>query len=104
MTPWTMWPVLGQPVYVSPERSSRNANSAADMASEGERRALLLRMGTGPSAWAYLDTLARAARMPRNALKPKLEALEQEGLIASTRAPAGLRYRLTADGRRVRAG
>jgi DNA-binding MarR family transcriptional regulator len=61
-------------------------------------------MGTGPSAWAYLDTLARAARMSRNALEPKLEALEQEGLIASTRAPAGLRYRLTGDGRRIRAG
>jgi len=104
MTPWTLWPALGQPVYVNPGGSSRNADSGAVFASEGERRALLLRMGTGPSAWAYLDTLARAARMSRNALRPKLEALEQEGLIASMRAPAGLRYRLTGDGRRIRAG
>ena len=77
---------------------------------EGERRALLLRialllrMGTGPTAWAYLDTLARAARMSRKALGPKLEALEQEGLVASKEAPAGVRYRLTDEGRRVRAG
>jgi DNA-binding MarR family transcriptional regulator len=83
---------------------SRNTDSGAIFESDGERRALLLRMGTGPTAWAYLDTLARAARMSRNALKPKLEALEQEGLVASKRAPAGLRYRLTDDGRRVRAG
>jgi predicted ArsR family transcriptional regulator len=104
VTPWTMWPALGQPVYVSPGALNGNANSGAVLASEVERRALLLRMGTGPTAWAYLDTLARAARMSRNALKPKLEALEQEGLVASTNAPAGLRYRLTEDGRRVRAG
>lgn len=71
---------------------------------EGERRALLLRMGTGPSAWAYLDTLARAARMSRDALRPKFEALEQEGLVESRSAPAGVRYRLTDRGRRVRAG
>jgi predicted ArsR family transcriptional regulator len=83
---------------------SRNANSGAVFENEGERRALLLRMGTGPAAWAYLDTLARSARMSRDALRPKLEALEQEGLVASKRAPAGLRYRLTDDGRRVRAG
>jgi predicted ArsR family transcriptional regulator len=83
---------------------SRNANSGAIFESEGERRALLLRMGTGPTAWAYLDTLARSARMSRDALRPKLEALEQEGLVDSKRAPAGLRYRLTDDGRRVRAG
>jgi DNA-binding MarR family transcriptional regulator len=61
-------------------------------------------MGTGPTACAYLDTLARSARMSRDALTPKLEALEQEGLVDSKRAPAGLRYRLTDDGRRVRAG
>jgi DNA-binding MarR family transcriptional regulator len=72
--------------------------------SDAERRALLLRMGTGPSAWAYVDTLARAARMSRETLRPKLEALEQEGLVTSTKAPVGLRYRLTDDGRRVRAG
>jgi predicted ArsR family transcriptional regulator len=83
---------------------SRNANSGASFESEGERRALLLRMGTGPTAWAYLDTLARSARTSRNALRPKLEALEQEGLVASKRAPAGPRYRLTDEGRRVRAG
>jgi DNA-binding transcriptional ArsR family regulator len=71
---------------------------------EGERRALLLRMGTGPTAWAYLDTLARAARMSRKALRPKLEALEEEGLVASNEAPAGVRYRLTDEGRRLRAG
>ena len=83
---------------------SRNANSGSIFESEGERRALLLRMGTGPTAWVYLDTLARSARMSRDALRPKLEALEQDGLIASKIAPAGLRYRLTDDGRRVRAG
>jgi DNA-binding MarR family transcriptional regulator len=81
-----------------------NTISDAVFESDGERRALLLRMGTGPTAWAYLDTLARAARMSRSARKPKLDALEQEGLVASTKAPAGLRYRLTEDGRRVRAG
>ena len=84
--------------------SSRSATLAAIFEDEGERRALLLRMGTGPTAWAYLDTLARAARMSREALRPKLEALEQEGLVASTSAPAGLRYRLTEGGRRLRAG
>jgi predicted transcriptional regulator len=83
---------------------SRKANSGAIFESEDERRALLLRMGTGPTAWAYLDTLVRSARMSRDALRPKLEALEQEGLVVSKRAPAGLRYRLTDDGRRVRAG
>jgi predicted ArsR family transcriptional regulator len=61
-------------------------------------------MGTGANAWAYLDTLARSARTSRNALRPKLEALEREGLVDSKRAPVGLRYRLTDDGRRVRAG
>jgi DNA-binding HxlR family transcriptional regulator len=71
------WPALGQPVYLRP----------------------LLRMGSGPKAWAYLDTLARSARVSRDTLKPKLEALEQEGFVASTKAPAGLRYQLTEDGR-----
>jgi DNA-binding IclR family transcriptional regulator len=71
---------------------------------DAERRALLLRMGTGPRAWAYLDTLARAARMSREALRPMLEALQREGLVTSMMAPAGLRYRLTDEGRRVRAG
>jgi DNA-binding MarR family transcriptional regulator len=98
-----VWPALGQPVYVSPGPLNGNANSAV-FASEAERRALLLRMGSGAAAWAYLDTLARAAGMSRTAVKRKLEALEQEGLVASTKAPAGLRYRLTEDGRRVRAG
>jgi predicted transcriptional regulator len=83
---------------------SRNANSGAILESEGERRALLLRMGTGPTAWAYLDTLARSARMSGTALGPKLEALEQEGLVTSKTAPAGPRYRLSDEGRRVRAG
>jgi predicted ArsR family transcriptional regulator len=83
---------------------SRSGSSAAIFEDESENRALLLRMGTGPTAWAYLDTLARAARMSRNALRPKLEALEQEGLVASREAPAGARYRLTDEGRRVRAG
>lgn len=83
---------------------SRKANSGAIFESEDERRALLLRMGTGPTAWAYLDTLARSARLSRDALRAKLEALEQEGLVASKKAPAGLRYRLTDDGRRVRVG
>jgi predicted ArsR family transcriptional regulator len=82
----------------------RSVSSAATFEDEGEKRALLLRMGTGPTAWAYLDTLARAARMSRKALRPKLEALEQEGLVASKEAPAGVRYRLTDEGRRVRAG
>jgi predicted ArsR family transcriptional regulator len=104
VTPWTRWPALGQPVYVSPGLLSGNANSGAVFASKAERRALLLRMGSGPSASAYLDTIARAAGMSRNAVKGKLEALEQEGLVASTKAPAGLRYRLTEKGRRVRAG
>jgi hypothetical protein len=103
-TPWTMWPALGQPVYVRPGPLSGTTSSGVVFASEGERRALLLRMGTGPTAWAYLDTLARAAEMSRNAVKRKLEALEREGLVASTKAPAGLRYRLTEAGRRVRAG
>ena len=83
---------------------SRKADSDAVFESDGERRAILLRMGTGPTAWAYLDTLARAARMFSDALRPKLEALEQEGLVESTTAPAGPRYRLTDEGRRVRAG
>jgi len=78
MTPWTMWPALGQPVYV---------NSGIVFAGAGEKRALLLSMGSGPKAWAYLDTLARAAGISRNALKPKLEALEQQGFVASTKAP-----------------
>lgn len=82
----------------------RTAGSVPVFGDEGEKRALLLRMGAGPTAWAYLDTLARAARMSRKALRPKLEALEQEGLVASSEAPAGLRYRLTDEGRRVRAG
>ena len=81
-----------------------SASSATIFEDEGEKRALLLRMGTGPTAWAYLDTLARAARMSRKALRPKLEALEREGLVASKEAPAGVRYRLTDEGRRVRAG
>jgi hypothetical protein len=83
---------------------SRTGTSGRVFESENERRALLLRMGTDPAAWVYLDTLARAARMPRNALRLKLEELEQEGLVASKRAPAGPRYRLTENGRRVRAG
>jgi predicted ArsR family transcriptional regulator len=99
-----VWPALGQPVYVRPGALNGNAKSVAVFASEAEKRALLLRMGGGPSAWAYLDTLARAAGMSRNAVKRKLEALAKEGLVASTKAPAGLRYRLTEDGRRVRAG
>ena len=69
-----------------------------------ERRALLLRMGTGPAAWAYLDTLARAARMSRQAIRPLLQTLEREGLVTSSEAPVGLRYRLTDAGRRLRAG
>jgi|SRR5581483_5904734 len=82
----------------------RNGNPDTVFESEDERRALLLRMGTDPAAWVYLDTLARAARMSCNALRVKLGALEQEGLVASKRAPAGPRYRLTDDGRRRRAG
>jgi predicted ArsR family transcriptional regulator len=100
-----MWPPFGQAGNVNsgPVRS-RSGGSAAIFEDESEKRALLLRMGTGPTAWAYLDTLARAARMSRNALRPKLEALEEEGLVASREAPAGARYRLTDEGRRVRAG
>jgi hypothetical protein len=64
----------------------------------------MLRMGAGPTAWVYLDTLARSARMSRDALGAKLEALEREGLVASRRAPAGLLYRLTDAGRGIRAG
>jgi DNA-binding MarR family transcriptional regulator len=99
---WTAFSEAGD-VNSCPARS-RSADSAAIFEDAGERRALLLRMGTGPTAWAYLDTLARAARMSRKALRPKLEALEQEGLVASRSAPAGLRYRLTDEGRRLRAG
>ena len=86
--------------------SVRRANYSSGSVFEdvGEKRALLLRMGTGPTAWAYLDTLARAARMSRDALRPKFEALEQDGLVESRNAPAGVRYRLTDEGRRVRAG
>ena len=103
MTPWTMWPALGQPVYVRPESLNGSVSTRVVFAGPGEKRALLLRMGSGPKAWAYLDTLARAAGLSRDALRPKLEALEHEGLVASTKAPAGLRYQLTADGRRFRA-
>lgn len=81
-----------------------SSGSGASVEADDERRALLLRMGAGPTAWAYLDTLARSARMSRDALRPKLEGLEREGLVASQRAPAGLTYRLTDDGLRVRAG
>jgi hypothetical protein len=84
--------------------SRRNIGSYAGVDSDGERRALLLRMGAGSTAWAYLDTLARSARMSREALGVELEALEREGLVASQRAPAGLIYRLTDDGRLFRSG
>jgi DNA-binding HxlR family transcriptional regulator len=81
-----------------------SSRAPALFASVEEKRALLLRMGRAPRSWAYLDTLARASGISRNLLKPKLEALEQEGFVASTKAPAGPRYRLTEDGRRFRAG
>ena len=103
MTPWTRWPALGRPVYVRPDSVSGSIKSDVVFAGAGEKRALLLRMGSAPKSWAYLDTLARASGISRSALKPKLEALEQEGFVASTKAPAGLRYRLTEDGRRFRA-
>ena len=99
---WTAFRQAGN-VNSGPVRS-RSGSSADIFEDEGEKRALLLRMGTGPTAWAYLDTLARAARMSRKALRPKLEALQQEGLVASKEAPAGVRYQLTDEGRRVRAG
>jgi predicted ArsR family transcriptional regulator len=99
-----MWPALGQPVYVRPDSVNGSIKPGALFASAEEKRALLLRMGSAPKSWAYLDTLARASGISRNALKPKLEALEQEGFVASTKAPAGPRYRLTEDGRRFRAG
>jgi hypothetical protein len=94
------WRVL----FMSDAFRGRNRNLDAVFDNEGERRALLQRMGTDPAAWVFLDTLARAARMSCKALRPKLEALEREGLVASKRAPAGPRYRLTDDGRRARAG
>ena len=99
-----MWPALGQPVYVRPDSVNGSSKSGALFASAEEKRALLLRMGSAPKSWAYVDTLARASGIARNALKPKLEALEQEGFVSSTNAPAGLRYQLTEDGRRFRAG
>jgi len=100
-----MWTAFRQAGNVSSGPDpSRSGSSAAIFEDEGEKPALLLRMGTGPTAWAYLDTLARAARMSRKALRPKLEALEQEGLVVSKEAPAGVIYRLTDEGRRVRAG
>ena len=86
-----------------PESLDGSVRTRVIFAGPGEKRALLLRMGSGPKAWAYLDTLARAAGLSRNALGPKLDLLEHEGLVASTKAPAGLRYRLTEDGRRFRA-
>ena len=89
---------------MSPRPVGGGASAGSVFENDDERRALLLRMGTGPTAWAYLDTLARAARMSRETLRPLLEALEREGLVSSTRVPAGFRYRLTQDGRRVRAG
>jgi DNA-binding HxlR family transcriptional regulator len=94
------WRVL----FVSDAFRGRTNNSDAAFDNEGDRRALLQRMGTDPSAWVFLDTLARTARMSCEALRPKLDALEREGLVASKEAPAGPRYRLTEDGRRVRAG
>jgi hypothetical protein len=94
------WRVL----YRSDAFRRRYSNSDAVFDNEGEKRGLLQLMGTDPGSWVYLDTLARAARMSGNALKPKLEALEGEGLVASKGAPAGPRYRLTDDGRRARAG
>jgi DNA-binding HxlR family transcriptional regulator len=100
MTPWTTWTALGQPVYVTPESVRGSCNSSPLFAAAGEKRALLLRMGSGPKAWAYLDTLARAAGISRSALNRKLKALEQEGFVASRKAPAGLRYQLTEAGRR----
>ena len=80
MTPWTVWPALGQPVYMRPDSVNGSIKSGVVFASAGERRALLLRMGSAPKSWAYLDTLARASGISPNALKPKLEALEQEGI------------------------
>jgi len=97
-----MWPALGQPVYVRPDSVNGSIKSGVVFASAREKRALLLRMGSAPRSWAYLDTLARASGISGNALKPKLEALKQEGFVASTKAPAGLRYQLTEDGRRFR--
>jgi len=94
------WRVL----FISDAFRGRNSDSDAVFDNEGERRALLRRMGTDPAAWVFLDTLARTARMSCEALRPKLEALEREGLVASKRAPGGPRYRLTDDGRRARAG
>jgi DNA-binding MarR family transcriptional regulator len=99
-----MWTAFGQVGDVKLGPVLGRTTSSAPILEEGEKRALLLRMGTGPTAWAYLDTLARAARMSRKALRPKLEALEQAGLVASKEAPAGRRYRLTDKGRRIRAG
>jgi len=99
-----MWPALGQPVYVRPDSVNGSIKSGVVFASAREKRALLLRMGSAPKSWAYLDTLARASGISSNALKPILEALEQEGFVASTKAPADLRYQLTEDGRRFRAG
>jgi DNA-binding MarR family transcriptional regulator len=80
------------------------ATSGSVFENDAERRELLLRMGTGRTAWAYLDTLARAARMSRDTIRPLLDALEREGLVSSTKAAAGRRYVLTEDGRRLRAG
>ena len=96
-----MWPALGQPVYVRPD-SVNGSKLGALFASAEEKRALLLRMGSAPRSWAYFDTLERASGISGNALKPKLDALEQEGFVASMKAPAGLRYQLTEDGRRFR--
>ena len=81
-----MWPALGQPVYVRPDSVDGSIKSGVRFASAGEKRALLLWMGSAPRSWAYLDTLARASGISGNALKPKLDALEQEGFVASMKA------------------
>jgi hypothetical protein len=100
-----MWTTFGQAVSVKlGPVLGRATSSAAIFEDEGEKHALLLRMGTGPTAWAYLDTLARAARMSRKALRPKLEALEQEG--TGTRGACRLergagRLEVSTNGRRA---
>lgn len=78
------------------------ADDAADGGAGPRTLALLTRMGSHPSAWAYLDTLARVAGFRVENAAATLEELEQRGLVTSERRPAGPVFRLTELGVRAR--
>lgn len=73
-----------------------------DGVDDRESLALLVRMGSHPRAFAYVDTLARATGLDREVVAATLEALEQRGLVASELKPAGRIYRLLEEGIRAR--